>query len=171
MTLFFPKGGWCTGDPGGKEVNVSLIGKGCHTCTHTHTHTHTHTYTPTNGDPLGGNLSSCSGYAWPAKRSCHLVVSFCTEPLYRLPASREREREMEEGNSVSKTHMTHGAAWSLMPCSTNKEVLQKQQHLIRSLLHVPPVCVCVCVCVCVRVCVCACVRASHLRVAACFHSS
>lgn len=47
--------------------------------------------------PVGGNLSSCSGYAWPAKRSCHLIVSFCIEALCGPAASTRREEEEGQG--------------------------------------------------------------------------
>lgn len=43
--------------------------------------------------PVGGNLSSCSGYAWPAKQSCHLNVSFCTNVFCGPAASMRREEE------------------------------------------------------------------------------
>lgn len=48
-------------------------------------------------DPVGGNLSSCSGYAWSAKRSCHLIVSFSTEALCGPAASERRGGQEERG--------------------------------------------------------------------------
>lgn len=47
--------------------------------------------------PVGDNLSSCSSYAWPAKRSCHLIVSFCTEALCGPADSMRREEEEGRG--------------------------------------------------------------------------
>lgn len=59
----------------------------------------------THGDPLGGNLSSCSGHAWSAKRSCHLIVSFCTKALYSgLPASKERGRVSWQQDTHTGSH-------------------------------------------------------------------
>lgn len=63
-------------------------------------------------DPLGGNLSSCSGCAWPAKRSRHLIVSFCTEAL-RGPAAKHKQRgrgeEEERAKDDTNTQKLHEA--------------------------------------------------------------
>lgn len=57
--------------------------------------------------PLGGNLSSCSGSAWAAKRSCHLIVSFCTRAA-RSTCKHREEVAAAGGSHVSrhKTRMT-----------------------------------------------------------------
>lgn len=93
----------------------------------------------TDREPLGGHLSSCSGCAWPAKRSRHLIASFCTEALCGPAASRRRGRigEEEEGPRMTPTH----ESWT--PHVTNKGVLLKQQCLGLDWLHQRCVCVCV----------------------------
>lgn len=105
--------------------------------------------------PLGGNLSSCSGSAWSAKRSCHLIVSFCTKAA-RSTCKQQRERTGRERRKgfgggglmwVATRHAwrTHrgggGLHEGLCPAVQTKIFilfifffLQKLQHLSHSLL-------------------------------------
>lgn len=140
---------------------MSLIGRRCHrhTCTHTHGHKHMHAFThscehihahaprETLWEVISLPVPAMPGQ--PSGAATSLCPSVPRLALYGLPASRERERERESLSISSKAQTTHTdaqrAAWSPMPSSTNKKILQQLQQLIHSLpfsVHVSVWCSC-----------------------------
>lgn len=128
---------------------MSLIGRRCHRHTHAFTHSceHTHAHAPkeTLWEVISLPVPAMPGQPSGAATSlCPSVPRLC---MVFLQAEREGERESL--SISSKAHTTHTdaqrAAWSPMPSSTNKKILQQLQQLIHSLpfsVYVSVWCIC-----------------------------